>query len=173
MSKFFFQFVVILMIFWDCIELNSYAIVNTQNLAATKFPVVMEARLQQDVKTHLVNVEVIAKNSSKTLTFFGRHSLCLIAYTVQQGDKRIATYPTAIPFSVAGLACVGADFRFQLAPLERLVILQKVRLYNHNGPLARLKPGKYQFKGFLFVRGQIGTQQMSKFPLDPVTFTVK
>ena len=177
MSKVYYRFLLgialISAISLNYIDSSNYAIAKTQNLTASRYPVVMEAHLQQDVKNHFVNVEITAINSSKTLTFFGRHSLCVIAYSVQQGSKRIATFPTATPFSVAGLACVGADFRFQLAPLERLIILNKVRLYNYNGPLLRLKSGKYQFKGFLFVRGQIGTQKISKFPLGPVNFTVK
>jgi hypothetical protein len=147
-------------------------VAKTQKLTRLSFPVFMETRLHQDDKTHLINLKITVVNSSKALAFSGEYGACSITYVIQQRQKQIASYPGKSTRSGVTVTCPTVAYKSNLAPSARQVILE-MQLQNRYFELLRLKPGKYLFKGSFSMGGQIGTQKMSKFPLGPMTFTVK
>lgn len=160
---------ILLLVFFST---NSLFTAKTQNLAISSFPVFLETHLQQDFKTHFVNLKIMAINSSEKLSFAGKYGACNITYVIQQRQKQIASYPGKSTRLGKTVACPSILYFMNLAPGERRIALE-MQLENRYFEPLRLKPGQYQFKGSFLMGGQIGTQKMSKFSLGPVTFTVK
>jgi hypothetical protein len=141
-------------------------------IASSSFPVVMELRLQQDSKTHFVNLKLTAVNTSKMLSFKGGYGDCNIKYVVQQNQKQIANYPGNRTRSGLPIGCSGILYGIKLAPGARKIVLE-MSLYNRYLELLRLKLGIYRFKGSWLMGGQLGTQKVTTFQLGPLNFTAK
>jgi hypothetical protein len=167
MSKYLFRIVVILI---TLIGIPFTA--KTQKLSTSSLAVFTESHVWQDNKTHFINVKITVVNSDKTRFFFGDYGYCSITYTIQRNHKEIARFPGKSTRSGTPYACPAILLKLNVAPNKRKIILDS-QLYNRYFEVLRLKPGRYQFNGLLRMRGRIGTQKVSKFPLGPVAFTVK
>ena len=171
MSRFSFCIALILIIYLGYISTSNQVIAKSQN-TILNLPVFIEILLQQDIKTHFVNLKIMVVNSSKKFSFAGKYGACNITYVIQQQQKQIVSYPGKSTRLGKTVTCPSVLFFMNLAPGERRIALEMQVQNRYFEPL-RLQPGQYQFKGSFLMGGQIGTQKVSTFPLGPVNFTVK